>query len=677
MFTDTIHMMILFFVATAFSTFRKKPLEITTRSVIYSIVLSLTFIVLLNSFIKIENRFYLTPAEMGIPTALIFAMALCFFDSRPTITSIILILSVFALMMNGDIDKSHEVIKLPLPQSFGKLENIRIIYLVSFLLVSPSFYYLMNRSQNRLKTVQQGSLKWKTLKISLIISAIIATSFLYFPVINTAVPMSRDFESKIIQLATKYRFNRTRSAFNDKITLKNSYLLNNLDLDKVLIRVKSGKTPGYLRSRIYNTYEKGSWKSEEKPTIMNLLSTDEDQYTHSTYSFNGLEQEDKKNFDVMEVYYSSDFRVNTVLHKGKSRYLEMTCEALNQTDSATVTGKVMDYSGGVTLYNEKGSSEEDSYESPIVTTENSGTYLQVPSLKMVNELNEVFFDIDRTDANTVAAGIIKYFQDNKFEYSLNAKLDYRKGPISAFLEKKVGHCELYATTSVMALRSKGIPARYVTGFFCSEQHPNGEYYVGRSMDLHAWVEYYDNTSSKWRIMEPTPAGFMPGDRSKFGSFEANWDSAKNQWQKFMASIVRGFFAESVLIFLTNIFHLFLWLFNTPIKAFISLSILIYIYLKRRKKKKGKTQEKDVLTLQKDLHKLMKRVEALKDYESKPSTTLREIISFLEKRKDSTSTEYADCLKNYENYRYNTSGRSSEKFSNVQNCFKKALQSRIS
>ncbi|MCM8529950.1 MAG: hypothetical protein NE330_02220, partial [Lentisphaeraceae bacterium] len=135
--------------------------------------------------------------------------------------------------------------------------------------------------------------------------------------------------------------------------------------------------------------------------------------------------------------------------------------------------------------------------------------------------------------------------------------------------------------------------------------------------------------------------------------------------------------ESVLIFLTSIFNLFLWLFNTPIKALISLSVILYFYLRRRKKKKGTFQEKDVIALQKDLQKIMKRVESLKDYQSKPSITLREIISFLEKRQDTTSTEYADCLKNYENYRYHTSGRSPEKFTNIQSCFKKALQSRIS
>ena len=166
-----------------------------------------------------------------------------------------------------------------------------------------------------------------------------------------------------------------RRAFDKKIDLRSSYLMHNLDLDTVLIRVKSTKIPGYLRSRVYEYYHAGSWNSDLSPTLMNLL-TEDHEYTHNTYSFNGLEQEDRKNLEVMEVYYSSDLRVSTLLHKGKSRYLEMKCETLDQTECGTVTGKELEFSGGITLYTDNSSSQEEAFEGPVITDLNRNAYLQ-------------------------------------------------------------------------------------------------------------------------------------------------------------------------------------------------------------------------------------------------------------------------------------------------------------
>ena len=118
--TDTMHMAIFYIVVAGISLLRQQPIKITLRTVIYSIVLSLTIIVLFNTLVKIGNRFFLTPSELGVPTAIVFALALTFFDERPTITSTILIFSVFALMMSGDVVDGHRVINLPFTTSLWR-----------------------------------------------------------------------------------------------------------------------------------------------------------------------------------------------------------------------------------------------------------------------------------------------------------------------------------------------------------------------------------------------------------------------------------------------------------------------------------------------------------------------------------------------------------------------------
>jgi hypothetical protein len=63
-------------------------------------------------------------------------------------------------------------------------------------------------------------------------------------------------------------------------------------------------------------------------------------------------------------------------------------------------------------------------------------------------------------------------------------------PISNFLfKRRKGHCELFSSTMVIMLRTLGIPARNVTGYFGGER-TNAGYYAVRGGDAHSWVEVY-------------------------------------------------------------------------------------------------------------------------------------------------------------------------------------------
>ncbi|MDQ8202486.1 transglutaminase domain-containing protein [Pelagicoccus sp. SDUM812003] len=69
-----------------------------------------------------------------------------------------------------------------------------------------------------------------------------------------------------------------------------------------------------------------------------------------------------------------------------------------------------------------------------------------------------------------------------------------------------GLCENYAAAFVMLARSRGIPARVVTGFASSEYEPDKRRYVFRQLNAHAWVEYLDE-SNRWIRFDPTPPVF--------------------------------------------------------------------------------------------------------------------------------------------------------------------------
>ncbi|MGN6754716.1 MAG: transglutaminaseTgpA domain-containing protein [Intrasporangium sp.] len=74
-------------------------------------------------------------------------------------------------------------------------------------------------------------------------------------------------------------------------------------------------------------------------------------------------------------------------------------------------------------------------------------------------------------------------------------------PITNFRVTKVGYCVQFATAMVMLARAQGIPARMAIGFLPGEQQ--GEEYVVRASDAHAWPELYF-AGFGWLRFEPTP-----------------------------------------------------------------------------------------------------------------------------------------------------------------------------
>jgi transglutaminase-like putative cysteine protease len=91
-------------------------------------------------------------------------------------------------------------------------------------------------------------------------------------------------------------------------------------------------------------------------------------------------------------------------------------------------------------------------------------------------------------ADAVAA-IREHFAKEGFRYTLALPdtLPPEQDPIEAFLERKEGHCELYATAACFFLRQWGIPARVAGGVRCSEQRGPGVYRA-YYRNAHAWVE---------------------------------------------------------------------------------------------------------------------------------------------------------------------------------------------
>ncbi len=100
--------------------------------------------------------------------------------------------------------------------------------------------------------------------------------------------------------------------------------------------------------------------------------------------------------------------------------------------------------------------------------------------------------------------IIKRFFFNNFKYSLRLESSKNhRSPLAQFLLRtRAGHCEYFATSAVLLLRSAGIPARYATGYLVDEFSRLEKCFVVRKRHAHAWALAY--VDGKWQNFDATP-----------------------------------------------------------------------------------------------------------------------------------------------------------------------------
>jgi hypothetical protein len=107
----------------------------------------------------------------------------------------------------------------------------------------------------------------------------------------------------------------------------------------------------------------------------------------------------------------------------------------------------------------------------------------------------------------IMAGVKSYFRKN-FSYSLTLSGESKDTTAlgNFLLNSRSGHCEYFATSTVLILRALGIPARYTTGYLVHEFSDLEKAFVVRQRHAHAWTLVYLNGT--WHKFDTTPASWM-------------------------------------------------------------------------------------------------------------------------------------------------------------------------
>jgi len=138
--------------------------------------------------------------------------------------------------------------------------------------------------------------------------------------------------------------------------------------------------------------------------------------------------------------------------------------------------------------------------------------------------NQVLSGRAGASAEEKAAVLLSYFQQ-QLTYTLEIQNTGVDDPLAHFLlEARSGHCELFASSMVLMLRTQAIPARLVTGFLLPPIHGSGDFYNITEGDAHAWVEYHNG--SHWVTIDPTP----PVDYEALGFFTSQIAALRFFWR---------------------------------------------------------------------------------------------------------------------------------------------------
>jgi transglutaminase-like putative cysteine protease len=132
-----------------------------------------------------------------------------------------------------------------------------------------------------------------------------------------------------------------------------------------------------------------------------------------------------------------------------------------------------------------------------------------------------------------AAALERYLRTH-YGYTLQLPGSPVADPLANFLfERKQGHCEYFASSMAVMLRTLGIPSRVVNGFISDEFNDVTGNYVVRARNAHAWVEAYF-PGYGWITFDPTPDS-STGSPEGWGRVMLYLDAASSFWREWVIS----------------------------------------------------------------------------------------------------------------------------------------------
>lgn len=170
---------------------------------------------------------------------------------------------------------------------------------------------------------------------------------------------------------------------------------------------------------------------------------------------------------------------------------------------------------------------------PTLTLREATRYLQLPPLDP--RIPELARAVAGSGTPAERAAHLETYLRTRFSYTLDLPAVEPADPLADFLfSRRKGHCEYFASSLTVMLRTLGIPARLVNGFQSGSYNSLSGLYVIRASDAHSWVEAF-LPHSGWTVFDPTP----PAPAVAAGALSARlamvMDAADTFWQQWVVN----------------------------------------------------------------------------------------------------------------------------------------------
>jgi len=280
---------------------------------------------------------------------------------------------------------------------------------------------------------------------------------------------------------------------------------------KIVIRLEpknQGSVPGLLREATYRTYKAQVWYAGSARSEFETLLPEMDKTTW-------LLLPEKTNAAAVNIAcYLDGGRSLLPLPAGSGRLENLPAYVLQKNN----LGAVLAFGPGLVMFDAQYGPGATIDSPPLPgSSGNTNEDLAVP-LKETLALDQVLAELQLTEQTPLPQtlrAISGHFL-GKFTYSLwqEGNLSTTKEtPLTRFLLRtRSGHCEYFASATVLLLRRLGIPARYAVGYAVHEAV--GTKYVVRMRDAHSWCLVWDPNKNLWQDFDTTPASWIEAEANR-------------------------------------------------------------------------------------------------------------------------------------------------------------------
>ncbi len=590
---DLPHVLLLITIGLTASMLIIKPVKITDRSIIYFSVMTVVLTVLLDYMFPIKTeRFgfigiFFHP-EISAPIVLYGAVFITFFRSGPYVLGVAAAAALFSLMFAGDVyNLNIPNERLPMPGSVIKHFKTTFLIVISINLFFILLSFRISVAQKISRQLQ--AYRWRKRFILVLI-------FVLLPLCVTGAlklyKMNEDrirrLENIIMRLGVRRMAPSTKhTVFSREVDLNRTIseeVVKNQNI--IVLRVVAKQTPGYLRGHAYVNYSHGRWLESSYQNVRQLKNKT---YSGLLVVKSFFLETDRKHKFAFEIQPAKNFSSKLLLIPADVQQLDIIANRIACSRDGMFEPVDWEKVGGYTAFTSQPAIESAWQEPAEPASIREYLDLQPEIAQQLNELAGNMPELKKLQSKAsdgeIILALLKFFS-SQFTYKLSAQDTGNADPVIHFLTKtKAGHCELFASSMALLLRTRGIPTRYVTGFVCEERHPSGKYYIARLGNAHAWLEAYDREHKKWVMLEPTPPSGIPNFKYEMDPWESAGDRFKQFFQQLMSDLRRGYFAKVITDASAGIYELFGKMVFHPVRGPVCLLLLVaalIIYLRRRR-----------------------------------------------------------------------------------------------